>query len=101
MNPKLLVQDMRGLGERRVGIAVGDFVRDDLVGRQLTAHGRRTGTLCGPTIGRRRQDVVVDEDERHGVFRNIAIVGDDDGGIGRQRAGELREGALVDAEKPA
>ena len=57
MDPKVLVHDVGGLGERRVAVAVSDLVGDDPVRRQFAAHRRRSarsGNRSPPAARRSR-----------------------------------------------
>ena len=76
VDPKVLVHDVGGLGECRLAVAIGDLVGDDPVRRQLAAHRRRT---LDPAIGRRRQHVVIDRDQRCGILGHITVARDHDG----------------------
>ena len=72
--PQLLLEHVRGLGERRLGVAEAHLVCGDDVGVQLAAHWRSGRGLSH--VGDERLDVVVDRDQRSGVLGEVAAVRD-------------------------
>jgi hypothetical protein len=94
MDPKVLVHDMGGLGERRVAVAISDPVGDDPVRRQFAAHRWRA---LDPAIDRGRQHVVIDRDKSCGILGDIAVAGDDDG----DRLADERHLTVGERERPA
>ena len=94
MHPQILANDMRRLGEGRVDVPIRDLVGNDRVRGQLAAHRRRA---LDPAIGRRRQHIVIDRDQRGSVFGKIAILGDDDG----DRLADEGDFAVSQRKRPA
>ena len=94
VDPKILMHDMGGLGERRVAVAVSDLVGDDPVRGQLAAHRRRA---LDPAIGRRRQHVVIDRNQRRRILGDIAVARDHDG----DRLADERHFTVGERERPA
>jgi len=77
MLPQILLEHMRRLAERSVGVAESHLVGGDDVGVELAAdRGRcRRGGLAA--VGGRRQHAVIDLDQGCRI-RDVAIVGDHD-----------------------
>ena len=91
---KILVDDVGGLLERRVGVAESDLVGGDDVARQLAADRRRGGGLAD--VGDERLDVIVDLDQRGGVLGDVAVVGDHH----RDRLADIGHLAVGQREQP-
>ena len=70
--PQLLLEHMRGLGERRVDVAERHLVGGDDIGGELAAD--RRGILRGSHVGDERQGLVVHRDLRRGVLGDVAVV---------------------------
>ena len=96
MLPEIGVEHVRGLGEGGVGIAEIHLVGGHGVGVELLAHRWRTGRDRLAAIRDRRQEIVVDVDQRGGVLGDIAAVGDDD----RDRLTNVRHLAVGEREAP-
>ena len=72
-------EHVRRARERPVDLAVSHVeLGDQVVGRVAMGRRRAVGQGC-PAVRDRRQDVVVDLDQRRRVLGDIAVVGDDDG----------------------
>ena len=77
--PDRLGEDMGGAGEGGIDIAVAHVELGEQIVRGASVRGGRAVGQGIAAVGDRRQHIVIDADERHGVLGDVSRIGDNDG----------------------
>ena len=79
MLPEHFFEDMRGIRERGIDVAVGEREAGDDVRSKIAVRARGVVLDGGAAIAGGGKHVVIDDDRRRGVLGEIARIGDHDG----------------------